>query len=206
MLSYKDRAFCPAFDCRCLECDRNTNREDFQPGELLVCYSGFSSSCKKYKEQKEIDMKYSDQVKQLVEAATNLQVSCVLHGAYNPRNLALYGTVADVPHLLVYRDWMERYPDRLRESVHPLTTDDSCKQLATGDYVYRVADNIYVCLRTYTSHRVEDTAAMLCHVGCGEFSPIPYKGAVLEDGATGLESAIEADAAAFNMGAEDGIN
>ena len=45
---YKDMAFCPAKDCKNWNCPRNTDRPDFQPGGLPVCYADFKSNCTKY--------------------------------------------------------------------------------------------------------------------------------------------------------------
>lgn len=50
-MTYKDMAFCPAKDCRNLDCMRNTNRPDFQPGDMPVCYAGFNVNCKEYKKK-----------------------------------------------------------------------------------------------------------------------------------------------------------
>ena len=52
-MTYKDMAFCAAKDCGNLKCIRNTNRPDFQPGDMLVCYAGYSVSCEEYKKKKE---------------------------------------------------------------------------------------------------------------------------------------------------------
>lgn len=49
MICYKDMTFCAAKDCRNLKCIRNTNRPEFQPGDMPVCYAGFKETCKKYK-------------------------------------------------------------------------------------------------------------------------------------------------------------
>lgn len=148
-------------------------------------------------------MRYSEQVKQLVETCTDLKVHCILPGAYNSRNLALIGTMRDKPALLIYRDWMERYPDIVAESIHELVPDDEFKLLGTGDYVYNTGEHQYVCLRTYTIHNIDSEAAMLCHAGVGEFAEMPYKGAVVEDGSMGIEYAADADAAAFSMGVNE---
>ena len=48
-MSYKDMAFCPAKECRNLDCYRNINRPDFQPGDIPVCYMNFKESCEEYK-------------------------------------------------------------------------------------------------------------------------------------------------------------
>lgn len=52
-MSYKDMAFCPAKDCRNLYCIRNTNRPDFKPEGMLVCYAGFSVNCEDYKKKEQ---------------------------------------------------------------------------------------------------------------------------------------------------------
>lgn len=147
-------------------------------------------------------MKYSEQVKQLVEAVADFDTKCTLAGAYNSRNLALVGIHKGVRSLLIYRDWMERYPDTIVDNIHELMQDDEFRFLGTGDYVYKVSAGEYVCLRTYTVHKIESDAAMLCHIGAGEFSEMPYKGAVIEDGSMGIEDAAIADAAAFSMGVD----
>lgn len=151
-------------------------------------------------------MKYSEQVKQLVEAVADFDTRCTLTGAYNSRNLALVGIRKGVRSLLIYRDWMERYPDTIADNIHELVQDDEFKLLGTGDYVYRVGTNEYVCLRTYTVHKIESDSTMLCHVGVGEFSEMPYKGAVIEDGSMGIEDAAIADAAAFSMGVDKEVS
>lgn len=57
MICYKGMTFCSAKDCRNLQCDRNTNRPDFQPNDLPVAYAGFRDNCKEYeKEQKDEDL------------------------------------------------------------------------------------------------------------------------------------------------------
>lgn len=56
-MSYKDISFCPAKDCRNLDCRRNMNHPDFQPNGLSVCYVNFYMSCKEYKEQKQKEHK-----------------------------------------------------------------------------------------------------------------------------------------------------
>jgi hypothetical protein len=50
-VTYKDMAFCPAQDCRNLDCKRNTNRPDFKPEGMAVCYANFSENCKEYKKE-----------------------------------------------------------------------------------------------------------------------------------------------------------
>lgn len=52
-MTYKDIAFCTAKDCRNLECIRNTNRPDFQPGDMPVCYMNFKEGCKKFKKKEQ---------------------------------------------------------------------------------------------------------------------------------------------------------
>lgn len=43
--------FCAVKDCRNLDCRRNTNRPDFQPGDLPVAYMNFRANCKEYKKE-----------------------------------------------------------------------------------------------------------------------------------------------------------
>ena len=56
-MTYKDMSFCPAKDCRNLECIRNTSRPDFQPGDMPVCYAGFNKNCKEFKKENEVNKK-----------------------------------------------------------------------------------------------------------------------------------------------------
>lgn len=50
-MTYKDIAFCTAKDCRNLDCMRNTNRPDFQPGDMLCSFINFKWKCKDYKKE-----------------------------------------------------------------------------------------------------------------------------------------------------------
>lgn len=55
MLCYKDRSFCPARDCKNLECDRNTRAPDFDPGDMPVSYnSGLVTNCNRYEPDESI--------------------------------------------------------------------------------------------------------------------------------------------------------
>jgi hypothetical protein len=50
-MTYKDIAFCTAKDCRNLDCIRNTNRPDFQPGDMPYSVINFKWKCKDYKKE-----------------------------------------------------------------------------------------------------------------------------------------------------------
>lgn len=50
-MTYKDITFCTAKDCGNLECHRNTNRPDFQPGDQLVAMCNFKWKCVEFKKK-----------------------------------------------------------------------------------------------------------------------------------------------------------
>jgi hypothetical protein len=50
-MTYKDMTFCTAKDCRNLDCHRNMNRPDFQPGEQLVAMCNFKWKCTEFKKE-----------------------------------------------------------------------------------------------------------------------------------------------------------
>lgn len=54
MICYKDITFCAAKDCKCLDCLRNTKREDFLPDDFFkdkVAYSNFQKDCTRYEKE-----------------------------------------------------------------------------------------------------------------------------------------------------------
>ena len=53
MPTYKDTTFCTAKDCGNLQCHRNMNRPDFQPGEQLVALCNFQWKCTEFKKKEE---------------------------------------------------------------------------------------------------------------------------------------------------------
>lgn len=51
-MSYKDMAFCPAKDCKNWNCSRNTDRPDFRPNGMPVCYADFKSNCDQFTDKR----------------------------------------------------------------------------------------------------------------------------------------------------------